>query len=182
MDYVKSLMKNEEWAYNQLVTDYSRKIFNICYYILHDRSDAEDTTQEVFVSIFQSIHSFRGEAQFSTWIFRLTLNKCYEKLRYKNRKKRVADTVLVEEQISLELQDLSPEELLIKKQEVAFLFEAIECLPENQRIAYTLHNMSEFTYKEIAESMNLSVSAIESLIHRAKQNLRKSLIKKISNP
>mgnify|MGYP000845275376 CR=1 FL=1 len=57
-DLVTPLMNNEEWAYRQFVKEYGKRIYNICFYILHDRSEAEDTTQEVFISVFQSIHSF----------------------------------------------------------------------------------------------------------------------------
>jgi RNA polymerase sigma factor (sigma-70 family) len=178
-DLVTPLMNNEEWAYRQFVKEYGKRIYNICFYILHDRSEAEDTTQEVFISVFQSIHSFRGDAHFSTWVHRLTLNKCNEKLRFKNRKKRKGAMVLIENQVDLASQDISPEGLLIKNEEIAILFDAISGLSENQHIAYTLHNMQEMSYVEIAENMNLSVSAVESLIFRAKQNLRKILQEKL---
>jgi len=179
-DLVTPLMNNEEWAYRQFVKEYGKRIYNICFYILHDPSEAEDTTQEVFISVFQSIHSFRGDALFSTWIHRLTLNKCNEKLRFINRKKRKGDMVSIEKQVDLASRDTSPEGLLIKNEEIALLFDAIRSLSENQHIAYTLYNMQEMSYAEIAENMNISVSAVESLIFRAKQNLKKYLIEKLN--
>lgn len=87
-DFITPLLNKEEWAYRQFVKEYGKQIFNICLYILQDQMEAEDTTQDVFITVFQSIHTFRGDAQFSTWVHRLTLNKCNEKLRFKNRKKK----------------------------------------------------------------------------------------------
>lgn len=179
-DFITPLLNKEEWAYRQFVKEYGKRIFNICLYILQDQMEAEDTTQDVFISVFQSIHTFRGDAQFSTWVHRLTLNKCNEKLRFKNRKKRKGEMVLFENQVDLASQDSNPEGLLIKNEETALLFDAIKSLSVNQHIAYTLHNMQEMSYAEIAENMNLSVSAVESLLFRAKQNLKKYLIEKLN--
>lgn len=179
-DFITPLLNKEEWAYRQFVKEYGKQIFNICLYILQDQMEAEDTTQDVFISVFQSIHTFRGDAQFSTWVHRLTLNKCNEKLRFKNRKKRKGNMVLFENQVDLASQDSNPEGLLIKNEETALLFDAIKSLSVNQHIAYTLHNMQEMSYAEIAENMNLSVSAVESLLFRAKQNLKKYLIEKLN--
>lgn len=175
-DYIDALVEKEEWAYNELVRDYSKKIFNLCFYILHDRKDAEDLTQEVFISIFQSIGSFRQESKLSTWIYRLTVNKCSEKLRYQSRTKRKGNLVSIEQLFEIKNFEISPEEKLIKKQEYDALFQAIRLLPDNQRIAYTMHNMEEYSYNEIAQSMDLSLSAVESLIFRAKKNLKISLL------
>ena len=89
--------------------------------------------------------------------------------------------VSIELQAQLKDQNLSPENTLINKEEIDALFYAINLLPENQRIAYTLCNMNELTYVEIAESMNLSLSAVESLIFRAKKNLKKTLTDTITH-
>ncbi len=88
--------------------------------------------------------------------------------------------VLFENQVDLASQGSNPEGLLIKNEETALLFDAIKSLSVNQHIAYTLHNMQEMSYAEIAENMNLSVSAVESLLFRAKQNLKKYLIEKLN--
>jgi RNA polymerase sigma factor (sigma-70 family) len=89
--------------------------------------------------------------------------------------------VSIELQAQLKDQNLSPENTLISKEEIDALFYAINLLPENQRIAYTLCNMNELTYVEISESMNLSLSAVESLIFRAKKNLKKTLTDTITH-
>ncbi len=171
---IAALQKGDEKAYQELVKVFAKPIFNTCYYILQNKVEAEDLTQEIFLTVFQSITFFKGDSKLSTWIYRIAINKCHELLRFKNRKKRLGIKIPIFDSL-LEIKTEAPDEILHHDERRKVLFKAISKLPENQQIAYTLYNMDELSYQEIAESMNLSLSAIESLIFRAKQNLRKSL-------
>ena len=164
-------------AFEQLVNLYEKKVLNMCWYLLQNKEEAEDATQDVFIAIYQSKHLFKGESQLSTWIHRITTNKCLEYIRKANRKKRFGIKVTIDESflsVGNESQ-LNPEEVLIERERSKAFYLAVQKLSENQRVAYSLHHFDDFSYKEISDSMNLSLSAIESLIFRAKQHLLKQL-------
>lgn len=169
-----ALQQGDPKAYQDLVKTFAKPIFNTCFYILQNKEEAEDVTQEIFVTVFQSITFFKGDSKLSTWVYRIAINKCNELLRFKKRKKRFGIHIPIFGS-SIEIKTETPDELLHQDERRKVLFKAISKLPENQKIAYTLYNLEDLSYQEIAEAMNLSLSAIESLIFRAKQNLRKSL-------
>ena len=132
------------------------------------------------MDVFQSIANFKGQSSLSTWIYRLTVNKCLDQIRAKKRHKRVGFlTGLFHSESGEVLHEVShfdhPGIALEKKEKAGFLFKAIECLPENQKTAFILSQTEEIPQKEIAEIMHCSVKAVESLIQRAKANLRKEL-------
>ena len=168
-----ALQRGDLKAFEQLVHRYEKKVLNMCWYLLHNREEAEDATQDVFLSIYQSKHLFKGESQLSTWIHRITLNKSLEYIRRAKRKKRFGIKVPIDDALIINEHFLSqnPEESYMERERSAVFFRAVQNLSENQRIAYTLHHLEDFSYKEICASMNLSLSAVESLIFRAKQQL-----------
>ena len=142
--------------------------------------EAEDITQEVFVEVFQSISKFKRDSSLSTWIYRIAVNKCIDHLRSKNRKKRFAFlTSLFNPQTGKELKIISsfdhPGIEMEKKEETQLLYKAIQLLPENQQSAFLLTQVEEHSQKEAAAILNISEKALESLIQRAKSNLRKHL-------
>jgi RNA polymerase sigma-70 factor (ECF subfamily) len=180
---IQALQRGDVLAFEVLVIQYEKKVLNMCWYILQNKEEAEDATQDIFLTIYQSIPKFKGDAKLSTWIHRITLNKCLEHIRKAKRKKRFGihlriDPAFIDHTVDL---NKNPEEALMEKERVKVFLEAVQQLSENQRIAYTLHHMDEFSYKEISESMNLSLSAIESLIFRAKQHLKATLNDSIKN-
>ncbi len=171
---IVALQKGDKKTYQELVKVFAKPIFNTCFYILQNKEEAEDVTQDIFVTVFQSITFFKGDSKLSTWIYRIAINKCQELLRYKKRKKRFGIHIPIFGS-SIEIKTEAPDEILHQEERKKIFYSAISKLPENQQIAYTLYNMEELSYHEIAEAMNLSLSAIESLIFRSKQNLRKLL-------
>jgi RNA polymerase sigma-70 factor (ECF subfamily) len=169
-----------EIAYQRLVELYRDIVFNTCLGLLQNREDAEDIAQEVFIKIFRSARAFRGEAKLSTWIYRITISTSLDLLRSRKRKKRFAlvqslfgtgETEGVDEQSPF----VHPGVALENKERATVLFKAIASLPENQRVAFTLHKVEGLSYQEICSVMNASLPAVESLMHRAKGNLRVKL-------
>ncbi len=171
---IEALKAGNQRAYQQLVKQFSRPVLNTCLYLLQNKEEAEDTTQEIFLTVYQSIHFFKGESKLSTWIYRIAINKCQELIRYKKRKKRFGIHISILNPI-VSIKTDAPDEVLHKDERRTIFLKALSLLPENQQIAYTLHNMEDLSYQEIAESMEMSLSAVESLIFRAKQNLKKHL-------
>lgn len=177
-------MQNKPNEYNlqQLVETYKRLVFNIAINFLQHREEAEDITQEVFIEVYQSLSKFKEQSTISTWIYRITVNKCLDHLRAKKRQKRFGFlTGLFHSETGEELTEIShfdhPGIEIEKKEKARFLFKAIEGLPENQKTAFILWHIEELPQKEIAEIMQSSVKAVESLLQRAKANLRKELEK-----
>lgn len=164
-----------------LVDEYSAKIYSICWSILKNELDAEDAVQEVFVSVWLGMSSFKGDSLLSTWMYRITVNKCNELLRKKNRKKRFALFSDNNEQLpSIENNEMHPGITLENKERGQILMYAIQVLPENQATAYTLNKLEAFNYEEVAAIMQISISAVESLLFRAKANLKKHLLSRYS--
>ena len=174
---IASLKSQDQREFNKLVLHLEHKVFNLAAHLLNNKSDAEDATQEVFIIVYQSLPQFKGNSKISTWIYRIAVNKCKEIIRYKTRNKRFGILIGLNDRTSLTIssKDQTPEEKLFSDERTNELLSAIESLSETQKIAYTMYNMEDFSYKEIAEIMQLSLSSVESLIFRAKKNLKSKL-------
>lgn len=177
---IQLLKAGDESAFKCVVEDYQKKVYHTCLGLLQNAEDAEDMTQDVFISVFQSIHQFKGESKLSTWIYRIAVTKSLEFLRMKKRQKRFAFfQQLFTNSDGEHHQDVGhfihPGVLLENKERASILFQAIDKLPDNQKSAFVLSKLEHLSYIEIAEVLNLSVSSVESLLFRAKQNLQKHL-------
>jgi RNA polymerase sigma factor (sigma-70 family) len=178
-ELILRLQQREEPAFRQLVEGWKDRIYNTVLGLLQNEQDAEDITQEVFVSAWKNIKEFKSEAGINTWLFKIAVNNSIDLIRKKNRKKRFAfvSTILssdgIAETTSAEFNH--PGVMLEKKEDALLLFSAIRKLPEKQKVAYNLQKMEGLAHSEIAMIMNLSVAAVESLLQRAKTNLRKAL-------
>ena len=165
-------------AFKKLVDEWQDMVYNTALGIVQNADDADDITQEVFIQVYQSVSSFKGESKFSTWLYRIIISKALDHVKKKKRKKRFGFVQSLFGNDSEE--DIHPAEfnhpgvLMEKKERATELFKAMKQLPDKQRIAFTLHKLEGQRYQEIAAIMNLSVTATESLIARAKGNLRKN--------
>lgn len=160
-------------AFRVLVERFSHDVINTCYGFVNSRDDAEDIAQEVFIEVYKSISRFRNESELSTWIFRISINKSLDFLRKQKRKKRIAD--LRGLFTSKTKSSVNPHDQLEAKERKTILREQIALLPENQKVALVLSQYERLSNKEIAGIMDISVSAVESLQHRGRTNLRKHL-------
>lgn len=179
-EIITRLRMNDEKAFSTLVDLFSKKVYNTCIGMLQNVEDAEDVTQEIFITIHTNILQFKEESSLSTWIYRISVNKCLEFIRKKNRKKRSGIFKSIfssdgEKAIENHSDFIHPGIELENKERAQILFKAIDLLSEQQRTAYILHKVEQVSYNEIAAIMELSLSAVESLLFRAKQNLRKHL-------
>jgi RNA polymerase sigma factor (sigma-70 family) len=178
-ELIQQLIRGDESAFRQIVETRKSLVYNTVLGLLQNPEDAEDVTQEVFIKVYEVIHQFKGESSFSTWLYRIAVTKSLELIRKGKRKKRFAFiTSLFGENNEIRHDppnDIHPGVIMENREHASKLFEAIRQLPENQRVAFTLHKVEGVPYQEISEIMQLSVSAIESLIHRAKTNLKKIL-------
>ena len=167
-------------AFRRLVELYQHNVVNICYRFLHNREDAEDMAQEVFLEVYASIDTFREEAKLSTWMYRIAVTKSLDFLRKQKRQKRfgrVRQLLGPQEEVKHAPASLqqTPHQELEQQERAQILRQAIDGLPENQQIAFTLSKYDGLSYTDIADVMGTSISSVESLIHRAKKNLQKKL-------
>lgn len=179
-EFIQKLISGDRNCYGILVAQYGPKVLNTAISISQNKTDAEDITQEVFIEIFQSISQFKSHSKLSTWIYKITVNKSLDFLRKKKRKKRMGIfQSLFHSENELAIREIPhfehPGIQLENKERATTLFQAIDQLPENQKTAYVLSKLENLSYTEIAEVMELSLPAVESLLFRAKQNLQKLL-------
>lgn len=176
---IEQLKQKKESAFQTIVKTWQNMVFNTVLGIVQNAEDAEDVSQEVFVQVYESIQSFKGESKFSTWLYRIAITKSMDHIRKKKRKKRFAfiqSLFGVNNEIIQDPPDFHhPGISLDNKERAAVLFKAIDKLPQNQKIAFTLHKVEGLSYQEVSVVMKLSLSSVESLLHRAKSNLKKNL-------
>lgn len=180
-EIIEQLKQGSERAFKKLVDKHQKLVVNTCYGLVHNREDAEDIAQEVFVEVYRNIDKFRADAKLSTWLYRIAVNRSLNHIR-NNKKHRwfsaVKDEVAAKNRELLQVRTSKtdePEYDLENKQRAIILKEAINSLPKNQKVAFTLSKYEELSYQEIAEVMDLSVSSVESLLFRAKKGLQKKL-------
>jgi RNA polymerase sigma-70 factor (ECF subfamily) len=176
---IEKLKKGDDAAFKTIVERFQNMVYNTSLSIVQNAEDAEDIAQEVFVQVYQSVKNFKGESLFSTWLYRITITKSLDHERRKKRKKRFAfirSLTETQKEIHVQAADFHhPGVVLDKKENAAIIFKAMRSLPTNQRISFTLHKVEGLSYKEISEVMETSISSVESLIHRARNNLKKIL-------
>lgn len=178
-DIIAHLKQGSEAAFKELVAQWKGMVYNTALGILQNEADAEDVSQEVFMQVYESIGTFKGESQISTWLYRITVTKCLDFLRKKTRKKRwgkVYSLFGANNELVIDPPEFHhPGVALANKERAELLFKAIARLPDSQKAAFVLNKLEGLSSKEIAGIMDASVSAVEGLLHRAKQNLRDQL-------
>jgi len=176
--FILRLKAGDKAAFNELVASYSKKVINTCYRFLLDKENAEDVSQEVFIEVFQSIHSFRADAKLSTWIYRIAVSKSLDEIKKINRKKRISSfgkMLHIDDITQWIAGGIRADKLLHEKEKMEQIKQALNTLPDSQRIAFTLSKIEGYTNAEIAEIMNTTTIAIESLVYRAKKKVSEEL-------
>jgi RNA polymerase sigma-70 factor, ECF subfamily len=177
-DFLQKLQAGDKSAFNELIKLYADRVINTCYRFLLDKEDAEDISQEVFIEIFQSLKSFRGDAKLSTWIYRIAVTKSLDEIKKRNRKKRITafgKILHLDEVADWISGGPTPDKSLHEKERMDEVMQALNTLPENQRVAFTLSKIDGYSNKEIAEIMKTTIFAVESLVSRAKKKVSAEL-------
>lgn len=146
-------------------------MYNTAIGYVQNKEAAEEVTQDVFLAIFQKAGSFAGGAKVSTWVYRITVNKALNHLE--KRATRPTSDIEIEEQHSIDFNH--PGVLLENQEKSRYLFAAISTLGEAQKTAFVLHHVEGLPQKQVAEIMQISVKAVESLLQRGKSKLREQL-------
>jgi RNA polymerase sigma-70 factor (ECF subfamily) len=172
--------KGDEDAFEILVSRHQTSVLNLAYRFVGDRTQAKDLAQEVFIRVWQAAKTYKPEAKFKTWLYRIATNLCLNELKSARRKRWFSfnqsdedSRVAIEERLA----DSAPsaEDLLLEKERSRQISDALQSLPENQRMALILKRYDDVSYQEIAQIIGCSVPAVESLLVRAKRALQEKL-------
>lgn len=180
LQLLDSIRLGDESAFRQLYETTKGRVFNTALSYVRSREDAEEITQDVFLEVFRSVGAFKGEASVTIWIYRITVNKALDFQKRKKRQKRFAFLTSLFDSSTGEVvhhpTDFFHPGIALENQEnAARLFQAIDQLPEKQKTAYILTRIEGLTNIEAASVMTVTVGAVESLLQRANENLKKQL-------
>ena len=179
---IKKAQSGDDGAFESLVRTYESFVYNVAYQSLKSADDAFDVSQEVFIKVYRSLGSFRGDCKFSTWIYRIAVNVIKDFLRSKSNKLKtvsVYETDAEGEEHHIEIADDSvssdPIASYEKKERAALVREAIASLTEDQRNVIVLRDMEGYTYEEISEMLYLDIGTVKSRINRGRNAIKKFL-------
>lgn len=180
-ELISGILNGQHNLFAEVVRQHQQLVYTTCLGFTHNPQEAEDLSQEVFITVFQHLINFKGQSKLSTWLYRISINTSLNHLR--NRKKKSFfkrfEELIATDRLEMASKQASladnPEQKLILNQEEEAIQNAIESLSKNQRIAFTLSKYDDLSQGEIAEIMQISIGAVEQHLQRAKANLRKKL-------
>lgn len=173
IEIIQALAHGDDQALKVLYKLYSGKIYNTALSYTKNVEDSEEITQDVFVKIYKGAASFKGESSLNTWIYRIAVNTSLNYIKKKNRFTFFKNTLIRPQSIDFE----HPNVLLENKEKAAVLYKVVDGLPGNQKTAFILSYMEELPRQEVANIMKTTLKAVESLLQRAKKNMRPELEK-----
>ncbi|MBI5479668.1 MAG: sigma-70 family RNA polymerase sigma factor [Deltaproteobacteria bacterium] len=181
---IRRLRERDEVAFSEVVRLYQHKVYNLLYRMIGSHEEAEDLAQEVFVTVFKSIDTFRGESKFSTWLYRVAANHCKNRIKYLSRRSRTSGDGLdgvpehsMEDAGSAPLQSHidAPDKILEGLQLEKLLAQAIASLDEEHRLLIVLRDVEELSYQEIGEITSLNEGTVKSRLHRARMAIKEHI-------
>lgn len=170
---VYASQQGDQQAFALLVQRHQRRVYHLSWRMLQDEDDASESTQEAFVAAWQGLPSFRGEARFSTWLYRITYHCCLRQLEVRQREHTLQAALYTEQLLATRNQ----EQQLFERQEQLFsVREQMMQLPGKYRVVLILRHVQDRTYEEIAERLSLPVGTIKTHLFRARALLKERLL------
>lgn len=169
---VERVLAGDTRQYAEIVRRYQQNVANLTYKLCGNRLETEDVTQTVFVELYTALPRFRFDSKLSSFIYRITVNTVCKMMKHENRFLSADAMENLPEQRS---EDLDAQQRIIREEQYAQLRTAIGHLKDEQRTALVLYTFEDFSYQQIADVMQCSLSKVESLIFRAKKNLAKEV-------
>jgi RNA polymerase sigma-70 factor, ECF subfamily len=183
---IARLKERDEQAFNEVVRSHGDKVFSLVYRMIGNRAEAEDLAQEVFVTVFKTVDTFRSESKFSTWLLRIAANHCKNRIKYLSRRRtdagglddmpeeRMADAGRAPVQGHIDAPDVMLEAAELEK----LMQQAIATLDEEHRLLIVLRDVEELSYEEIGEVAGLPEGTIKSRLHRARMAIKEYLARR----
>jgi len=182
--WIKAFLGGERQAFDRLVLKYQDRVFRICLRFLGDKDEADDAAQEAFVRAYRGLAKFRGEAQFSTWLYRVTVNTCKNKLgslAWRLKRRILRYSVPEQEGGAAEQTDRGqdPQEKMEQDETKRILARAIAELPQDQKLVVTLRDIEGLSYEQVAAVSGDNLGTVKSKLSRARGSLRGKLEKRL---
>ena len=167
---------DKEQGFQALFNVYSQKIYNTIIHLVRDVQEAEELTQDCFMTIYDKIEGFNGQSKLSTWIYRISVNKSLDLIKSNKRKFRLQKIQSIFTDKPINVPSYNHPGIIAEQKELSqHLFRALATLPAKQQVAYTLSKIEGRSNKEVSNILDTTVSSVESLLIRAKANLKKEL-------
>ena len=182
-EVIECCKTGDEKAFAEIILHYQKRVFNIAYRMLGNMEEAKDLSQEVFLTVFESVKDLREEVKFGAWLTQITLNHCRNRWKYLKRR-QYFNSDSYEEPMEREGEAIpssvtspsdNPESLYEKKMIQQFIQEGLLKLKEDQRELLILRDLQGFSYEEIGKLFQLSEGTVKSKLHRARMNLKEIL-------
>jgi RNA polymerase sigma-70 factor (ECF subfamily) len=173
---VERLLRRDEAAFNELVRQHQGQVYRLLLRMLGDPAEAEDVAQEVFVSVFKAIESFRGDSALATWLYRIAANHAKNRIKYLARRARAAEQPLDELSEarlapSFGARPDGPDQWVESKEAGNHMEQAFASLEAEQRLLLTLRDVENMSYEEIRQISGLPIGTVKSKLHRARMAL-----------
>lgn len=177
---IKRIKKGDIVAFEELISNYEKKAYNIAFRMMNNEEDAKDAVQEAFIKVFKSIKSFREESSFSTWLYRIVTNVCLDEIRKRKKYASVSLELDIETdkgttRIEIGKDEETPEDLYEKLEKKELILNTINTLKEEYKTVVILRDIQGFSYEEIATILSCSLGTIKSRINRARNVLKDRL-------
>ncbi len=181
-DLVRKFQGGDLEAFDKLAEIYQKKIYGLSFNLTRNQMDAQDVTQEVLLTIYRKVHTFQGKSAFSSWVYRVTLNATYMKLRSKKKDPKISIEDMLPSFNSSgyqqeKIQDWSEntESLLFTNETKSVIKKAVDQLPEKEKVVFMLRDVEGLSTEKVGEILDLTIPAVKSRLHRARLFLRKKL-------
>lgn len=181
---MRALLRKDESAYRDLITSFSPRLYKGIFQILRNEAESQEVLQDVFLRVVEKIHSFKGESQLGTWLYRIAINEALMKIRTKKKEVNISWEEIgphFENEIILDnIPDWAAlsDQSLIRKEAVEFIRECMDQLPEEYKIPYLLKDIEQLSEEEVIEILGISKAVMKIRVHRARLFLRKKIEEK----
>ena len=179
---VKNLQEGKCESFEQLANLYQKKIYALSFNLTRNEMDSEDVTQEVLLTLFKKIHTFQGRSAFSSWVYRITLNATYMRLRRRKKEQSISIEELLPsfngagyQQDKIQDWSEKADSLLFDNEMRETIQKAVNLLPDKEKVVFLLRDVEGLSTDKVSEILDLTVPAVKSRLHRARLFLRKKL-------
>jgi len=174
---IQRCLEGDQLAWDAIVQQYRRKVFNVAYKFVGRHEEAEDLTQDIFLKIFKSLGTFDRRANFQTWLISVSRNLCIDHYRSVRQERQTIDRQVDPNALSPVSHEPGPIAAIEQQDRVALLHDAMAALPEALRAAVMMRDIQELTYQEIAERLKLPEGTVKSRINRGRTELARQIRK-----
>ena len=174
---IRRCLRGDQAAWEIIVRQYRRKVFNTAYKFVGRHEQAEDLTQDIFLKIFKSLNTFDSRANFQTWLISVSRNLCIDHYRRVRKERETIDSNVDANELSPVSHEIGPVAALEQRDRVTLLRQALSALPETLRTAVLMRDIQELSYQEIADKLRLPEGTVKSRINRGRTELARQIKK-----